>query len=71
MINTTHYIQQSVGNVITYYQQFFWGGGSLTFGTLLTHPFIIDNIVTPPYMAACIANARRSCIVLSSQSQRA
>lgn len=72
MINTTHYIQQSVGNVITYYQQFFLGGGgSLTFGTLFAHPFIIDNIVTPPYVAACIANARRSCIVLSSQSQRA
>lgn len=50
---------------------FFLGGGSLTFGTLLAHPFIIDNIVTPPYVAACIANARRSYIVLSSQSQRA
>ena len=51
---------------------FFCGAAhTLTFGTLLAHPFIIDNIVTPSYVAAWIANARRGYIVLSSQSQRA
>ena len=50
---------------------FFLVAHTLTFGPFLAHPFIIDNIITPPNVAAWIANFRRGCVILSPQSQRA